>query len=281
MGQTPRIADTPPRNAEQPKRDETPRSAVFSFKVMEAVSDLQPVTLGDLSRHLAAPKSTVLRALRALDAAGYIYQRVDGNPAWSLTLRCLRLAEAAKRGLRLEDSASSVLVDLSVLTQEAVHLNVMEGERIIVVDKRESSRAVRAFAELGSYLPAHASSSGKALLAEFTEERLAKFLRAPLERFTDNTITDPDLLKAELRTIRHNGYAVNDGERRIDVVGIAAPIRDASGHAVASIGVSVPRHRVDDITREQIIGQCRNAALLVSRRLGWSETDRDRQDGRG
>jgi IclR family acetate operon transcriptional repressor len=240
---------------------------MFAFTVLEAVAEAQPVSLGDLARTLSASKSTTLRALRALRTCGYLAQ--DEQLRWVLTLRPVRLATAAMAKLGLREAARGAMVAANQETGEAIHLNVLQNREVVVIEKVDSSQAVRAYTELGAVFPAHASSSGKVLLAHLSDATLDSLLASPLEALSPNTITDPELLRAELAKVRLTGYAVNNGERRSDVIGFAAPVRDATGTTVAAIGISAPMHRVTPQRRKAYIAAAERAADETSVRLGW------------
>jgi IclR family acetate operon transcriptional repressor len=251
------------------KRMDVAQSVVFSLGVLEAVAARQPASLVDLTKALGSPKTTVLRALRALEVAGYVFQGT-ANPRWSLTLRSLRLAEAAASNLGLVDAALPVMQELSRLTEETVSLGVLEQGSIVVVAKVDGRKAVRAYSERGAVLPIHASSSGKALLAELDEDEVRRVLPEELPRFTDATITDLDELALELDRTRLRGYAINDGERQADVLSVGATIRDASGAGKAAISVALPRQQVEPESMPAIARHCMAAADEVSGRLGWN-----------
>lgn len=252
------------------RRPDVAQSVVFSMGVLEEVAARQPVSLVDLAKWLGSPKTTVLRALRALEVAGDVFQQDTTHPRWSLTLRSLRLAEAAASNLGLVDAALPVMQELSLSTEETVSLGVLERGSIVVVSKVDGRKAVRAYSERGAILPIHASSSGKALLAELDEDEVRRLLPKELPRFTDATITDFDELALELDRTRLRGYAINDGERQVDVLGVAATIRDASGVGKAAISVALPRQQADSESMPAIARYCMAAADEVSRRLGWN-----------
>lgn len=251
------------------KRMDVAQSVVFSMGVLEEVAARQPVSLIDLAKSLGAPKTTVLRALRAMEVAGYVFQDTT-HPRWALTLRSLRLAEAAAANLGLVDAALPVMQELSRTTEETVSLGVLERGSIVVVGKVDGRKAVRAYSERGAVLPIHASSSGKALLAELAEDEVRRLLPKELPRFTEATITDFDELALELDRTRVRGYALNDGERQADVLGVAATIRDAFGIGKAAVSVALPRQQADPESMHAIARHCMAAADEVSRRLGWN-----------
>jgi IclR family pca regulon transcriptional regulator len=98
---------------------------------------------------------------------------------------------------------------------------------------------------VGTRLPAHATSMGRVLLSDLPEEELDRYLADnPLERFTDHTITDPEVLRAAVAGVRARGWALVDQELEVGLRSIAAPIRRADGRTIAALNVSAAAARV-------------------------------------
>jgi DNA-binding IclR family transcriptional regulator len=119
-------------------------------------------------------------------------------------------------------------------------------------------------------VPLHATSSGKLLLSLLPKgqrERLLSQLR--LRGYTENTIVEPDKLRAELASIRARGYAIDDEEIEIGLRCVAAPIRDHSGRVVAAISVAAPVQRMSKKQVQAAIPPVLAAAENISRRLGF------------
>ena len=90
-------------------------------------------------------------------------------------------------------------------------------------------------------------------------------------RYTPRTITDPEALRKELRRVREIGYAVNRGEWREAVGGLAAPIFDASRVAIAAIGLSGPTDRLNATRMREWAPLVMAAASAISRELGFTQ----------
>jgi DNA-binding IclR family transcriptional regulator len=94
---------------------------------------------------------------------------------------------------------------------------------------------------------AHALALGKVALALAPPATVDRYVRSPgLRRFTAHTITDPDVLRAELEEIRARGWAVDREEFDEDFCCIAAAVRAPSGRPFAVIGISMTRRAFDD-----------------------------------
>ena len=116
-----------------------------------------------------------------------------------------------------------------------MQLAVFDAGFAVYVDKVDSPQPLKAMTSIGSRLPATVTSTGKAMLAWLL--RGARSAMAQVKRFTPLTLTRRKDIERDLEETRERGYAVNHGEFRVGVCGIAAPLRDRSGHVVAAIGV--------------------------------------------
>ena len=217
------------------------QSVLTALRVVEQVSVDQPARLGELARSLALSKTTAHRMLNTLSDAGWLRQ--DGQGSWLLSLRCATVGERVAEQPALKASADSALQELVLATGENVRLWLAEGETLAVVDSRDGVHAVRPV-ELPARVdaPLHAMAVGKAVLAAWPEHDVDRWLSRPLLALTPNTITDPDVLRAELVQVRSLGYAEVRGEGAVDVGGVASAFRLPSDRLCA-LAVSYPVHR--------------------------------------
>jgi IclR family acetate operon transcriptional repressor len=221
------------------------KSVTTALTVLELVASKQPVGVSELARLTAQPKSTVQRSLSTLAATGWIERDELNCQSWITTGKLLTLAVSGG-ALDLREQAAPVMRELMKITQENVHLSIRSGNSISIIDKLECEQVVRLFDPIGEFFPIHACSTGKAILAWTDEEEVGTVIAAGLENFTDGTITDPDEFRRELAAIRDRGYAVNLGEWRSEVRGIAAPVLTAGGRPRAAISIAVPAHRLPE-----------------------------------
>lgn len=221
------------------------RAVTTAFRVLEEVALHQPVGVSELARLLGEPKSTVQRALQALHDVGWVEQEPGGTRRWVQTTKLLALASRGG-GVDLRERAMPVMRELAAQTDENIHLSVRHGLGITIIEKLDSSKAVRPHDPLGVVAPVHATSTGKAILAWSDPADVEDVIAHGLAGFTARTLVDPDALRRELQAIRDSGYSINRGEWRDDIRGVAAPIIDADGRARAAISVAVPAHRLPD-----------------------------------
>ncbi len=242
-----------------------------ALDVLEALAaERRGAALADLARKLSISKSGLYRILSTLSARGYAVKTEART--YRLGLRLWELG-CRVRDVELVEVAAPFMQALTRTSDETCQLGVPVGFDVVYVHRVEAGRAVRVHTEIGSRIHAHCTSTGMALLASLTAERLAEVLPKTLKRMSRYTITDRAKLLAELARVRRRGYAVGRGYWREDVCGVATAIFDGTGKPVAALNVAVPRTR---FTREQMLTlaelMCRTAAQ-ISTALGFSRND--------
>jgi IclR family acetate operon transcriptional repressor len=218
-------------------------SAATALQALETLARHQPMGVSELARRLAISKPAAQRALQALAEAQWI-RRSDQQPGrWVLTVKVIEVADEMGREMGLRELARPVMQDLVDATGEAIHVSVLDGPDVVMIDQMESTQVLRIYWALGTRSPAYAAASGKAMLAVIREEVRDRHLPEQLNAMTPQTITSLDTLNQEFADIRRRGYAVQRGELRDDVASIAAPILARPDEPVASISIFMPVHR--------------------------------------
>ncbi|MWA08558.1 IclR family transcriptional regulator [Streptomyces sp. BA2] len=244
------------------------QSVLNALRVLEEVATRQPIGVADLARSLELPKSSAQRALRTLHEAGWIRPAAGEVTRWVVTTKALQVGRRATGELSLRDVALPLMEELRRRIDETVHLTVPDGDKVVLIERLETSKPVRIILALGTQLPLHASANGKAVLAESSREVIDRHLGSGLEEFTGSTITDKEGLLAELAATRERGYATNGGEWRDDVSAVAAAVWDESGTPVASISVNMPTSRMTLEARAAYGALVSETARQVSVALG-------------
>ncbi|MEU3020255.1 MULTISPECIES: IclR family transcriptional regulator [unclassified Nocardiopsis] len=228
-----------------------------------------PVTNSELGRRLDVHRATTLRLLRTLEEERFVRREEDG--AYRLGPRLAALAAAALEGLDVRASAARHLAALGDACGQTVHLGVLEGDRVMYLDKVESRQAVRMYSHIGALAPLHATGIGKVLLASMSAaERDALLGPDPYPRFTPNTLTDRASLDEVLDRTARQGWALDDFEHEEFIHCVAAPVYDAAGRVAAAISVSAPSMVLDRPGLLAMTEDLTTTAYAVSEELGWS-----------
>ncbi|GKQ41349.1 IclR family transcriptional regulator [Streptomyces sp. A012304] len=246
------------------------KSVTRSLRVLEAVAQHQPVTVGELTKIFGLPKSTVQRTLVTLAEAGWLRANRKDTTRWEIGARVLAVRPAALQGSSLFAAAREPMVRLRNAVNETIHLSVPDAlQCMVVVDRVDCDQAVRTFHTIGDTSPLHATAVGRAILAHLPQQDVDDLIAAGLERFSDTTPADPDELRTELDRIRADGYAVNRNQYRPGVCALAAAVLDEDGTPLAAVAVSMPEARYDDERAPQwgrLVAD--TAAEISQRRLG-------------
>ena len=227
----------------------------------------QPMGVSELATAAGLPKSGAHRLLQALVEKRYVTRHGAGS--YSASIKLWELGSAALSGLNLRRHADGVMETLMQRTGETVHLSVLDGHDVVYVHKVESPNPVRAYTQIGGRAAAHCVATGKAMMA-FQSIAWLKATAQHLHPYTERTVHHPQLFLAEMQKARRNGYAINRGEWRLGVNGVAAPILDGNGTVIAAIGLSGPQERLGPVRMRMLAPAVCEAASTLGADLGES-----------
>jgi DNA-binding IclR family transcriptional regulator len=227
-----------------------------AFAVLGTLAD-GPIGVTEVAERAQLPKSTAARLLASLAREGVVEQ-IPGDTRYRLGGRLATLAAGILPTRSLARLARPSLVELSAAVGEAAGLSVPDGDLVHYIDQVNTPNPVSVRDWTGSRLPMHAVSSGQVLLAFRPAAVLERYLQHPLERFTEVTLVDPDVLRGRLRDVRRDGYAWTREEFDRGISSVAAPIADASGEVIAAVHLHGPSYRfpaagVDAAIADQVV----------------------------
>jgi IclR family KDG regulon transcriptional repressor len=226
------------------------------------------LSLSQISERLSLPRSTTHRLLKAMEAEGFL-MRHPATRKYRLGYRLLYWGRQVQDALDLRDMSLPVLQELARSTGETAILSVRDGNEGICLEMVESNQPVRLAMHVGKRLMLHAGASAKVLWAFLPDAELRRILsEIDLVALKPNTITDPDKVYRELMTIREQGYATSFEETDSEAMGIAAPVYDCNGQAVAGIGIAAPISRIPPVQVPRVAPLVVDAGQQVSARLG-------------
>ncbi|MFI6784546.1 IclR family transcriptional regulator [Micromonospora sp. NPDC050276] len=230
--------------------------------LLDAFSPVTPaLTLSELARRTGLPLPTVHRRVAELVAWGALERGDDGR--YRIGLRLWEVGSLAPRGLGLRELALPVMEDLYEVTHENVQLAVRQDLELVFIERIAGRHAVPVLTRVGGRFALHATGVGLVLLAHAPAEIQEQVLAAPLERYTELTITDPRRLRRCLADVRRVGYAVSDRQVTMDALSVAAPIRVPAG-VLAAISLVVAHDRADPVALAPLV---QAAGRVISRAL--------------
>jgi IclR family acetate operon transcriptional repressor len=240
-----------------------------AVSILELVARRGEAGVTEIAAELQVHKSTAFRLAAALELRGLLDQAGERGK-YRLGLGLVRLASAATVRLDLSQQSRMPCERLAAEVCETINLAILDGDAAVNIDQVLGPSAVTTHNWVGQRTPLHATSSGKVMLAHLSEAVLAERLGAGLTRFTPRTLTDPERLRAQLHTVRSEGFAYCVEELETGLNAVAAPVYAHDGQMVAAISASGPSYRMTEQRILAVAAAVRAAADAVSARLGYS-----------
>lgn len=212
-----------------------------------------------------APRSTTYRYIRILRNKGFLEKSSTGG--FRLGPSLLQLGRMARSTLDIGDIALPVMDELARQSRETVLLTRLFGSSAVCVERIEGPQTVRISFEIGQVQPLHGGASSKILLAYVDEDKWDQYLSLPLERFTEYTITDVDMLKEQLRQIRRQGYCVSESEVDLGARSVAVPIKSTRRRVIAGLSIAGPTFRMDDAKVDNYLALLRSGASSIHQQI--------------
>lgn len=228
-------------------------------------ASVEGLGVSEVARELGVHRSTASRLLGTL-AARRIVERDERTARYRLGARIVGLAASAVARLPVVSQARPELEQLSVTSSETANLSILDGTHVVYVDQVTPAQTVVMASWVGRRSPAHASSSGKAMLAFGDAAVREHVLRGRLEAITPKTVTDPATLRTILDETRRRGYVVSTGELEDGLVTMAAPVL-VDGKAVAAVSLSGPSYRIPARDVSRLARLLVDAAAAVGHRI--------------
>ncbi len=243
-------------------------TADHAIDVLMLFNELQPsLTAEKVAELLGMSRSTTYRYLLSLRSYGLLEEGA-GTGEFRLGPAVFQLARVARWGLGLSEIALPVMRELVARTGETALLTRCSGEHVVCIEHVASPHNIRLSYERGHVLSLHAGASAKIVLAYLKPAEVEAMLNStPLLSYTEHTVTDPAVLRAQLQAIRAQGYAVSDGEVDVGVRGVAAPILGANKQIEAGISVAGPAFRLNDMVLPGVLAAVQEAGHVISQRL--------------
>jgi IclR family pca regulon transcriptional regulator len=222
------------------------KSLLKGLAVIEAFDAEHPtMTLSEVAKKTDITRAAARRLLLTLVSSGYAMQ--DGN-YFSLTPRVLKLGYAYLSSLGLWDVAESLMRELVEDISESCSAAVLDGADVVYVARVPSPKRIMSIKiDVGSRLPAHATSMGRVLMAAMPDQQLTEYLKQmALPSYTEHTVTDPSKLRDIVEKTRTQGWAMVDQELEMGLRSISVPIHDNHGRIKAALNVSTHVSRYSD-----------------------------------
>jgi IclR family acetate operon transcriptional repressor len=234
-----------------------------ALKLLLLFAEQPRIRLTDASSYLGVASSTAHRLLAMLQYRGFVRQDAASR-AYEPGGALATIAAAVLRQVDVRARARPILERLNAEFDETVHLGRLEGRQVNFLDSIESGRAVRVASRAGRSLPAHCTSTGKAMLSTLSQDELRRrYPDEELAAVTDKTITSRAVLERELATTRKRGFAASMQESEEGVASVAVAMTSPGGDLYA-VNISMPTTRMSTAVRAKVSAALISAAQEIT-----------------
>jgi len=223
------------------EHNDTVKSLRTAFQIIDEVTNSTTDSVSDIATELEVTTSTIYNHLAMLEDADYIS---NNDNEISIGTRFLEIGGKMRYELDIYNYGRKEIDELANQTGELSNMMIEEDGEGVQIYLAEGENAIASDTYMGRRFKLHTSAMGKAILAQYKEEQVDEILNdGGLKMLTQNTISDPELLKNELERIAKQGYAKDDEERLEGVRCVAAPVT-VDGEVLGAISVSGPTSRI-------------------------------------
>ena len=244
-------------------------SVAKAMELLQLLCDAgEPLALGQISARTGLPRSTAFGLLTTMRDYDVVTQHADGK--YALGLRLFEYGCRVSSSWDISAVARPYLEHLSSEVGASAMLCVHEGGHAITLEQAEGRGDLRVVSEIGARLPLHCTSQGKLFLSALPRHEAAGLLhKLPLTAYTPHTLTAPESLLAQLEEVRQNGYAVENGEYKIGLRSISAPVYQRDGALRYTVGVIGMFRSVRSEEFSRAIAAVLSAGQMISAALGY------------
>ena len=252
--------------AEAPRRARLGSQTLLrGLDVIDVVAE-GPIKLGDLAARLGLTRSTTHRLASALTDRRYL--SFVPHSGYSLGPKLLELGFRVRDELDLPRVAAPHLERLALLTEDTVHLGVLDHGHVLYLDKVPGKRRINISSRIGELQPVSSTGLGKALILDLDDDAWVELFRTErAERRSEMSLQE--WLERMRRYVRV-GYAFDLEENEDQIRCIAAPIRDVAGRTIAAISVSSAAQYMSDQRMHTLSRDVLTTAQRISEDLGWT-----------
>jgi DNA-binding IclR family transcriptional regulator len=242
-----------------------------AVEVLEILANApKDASLSELANVTKLPKSSLFRILVTLEAQRMVSQDHE-KKKFSLGTRLLELGGAKLRKTDLNMIVGPALQQLAQEHRESVYLGVLEKGQIVFLQQIEHQVEWKTVARSDYATLIHCTAIGQVLLSGLSSDEVGKIVtEIGLKRYTKRTITSEAGLQKRLARISSDGFAIADGEYRLDLCTVAGPVRGYSGAVVAALMIALPSsHASRKSVVLKLAHSLQRVGLELSRQLGY------------
>lgn len=224
--------------------------------------------LVDLQQQTGLTKPTVHRLLDAL-CQHDLAAKDDESRRYRIGAGIAMLAGSAPRpAYDLRELCQDHMLEVAQRTGDTSFLTIRSGYDAICIDRQSGSYPVKAFTvDVGTRRPLGVGAGGIVLLAAMDDAGRANAYEAIAQALPAGSGLTLNDITAAVDDARRLGYAFSDGFVLAGVRGLAVPINDARGKAVAALSIAAIKERISRKRMPQLLSILQSHAASLELRI--------------
>ncbi len=209
----------------------------------QVVQAQRPIPATEIIEKLNLPKPSVNRILVQLEEEGFL-QREPAHKRFLPGPRARQLMLSIMSNEVFGAPRHLILQALSDEIEETCNCTILDGNETVYFDRVEANWPFRIQLPIGSRLPLHCTASGKLFLAYMNPRKRKRLISSvPLKRYTERSITDPELLLEALERVKTDGVGVDNEELMDGMVALSVPVFNEQNEICFTVAVHAPKIR--------------------------------------
>jgi len=257
------MSTTPDKKAvRKADKNEKSSAALRVLAILETVSKSStPMTATEINAELKLPKPTIHRLCTMLEEEGFLQPRLDGRGY----LPGRRLSKMAMGIFSNNDhwrtERHGILKRLSEEIGETCNISIPDGSQMVYFDRVETHWPLRIQLRKNDRVPIYCTASGKLFLNNLPAAKRTRLLaKLHFEQHTDNTLTDVNRLKEQLKRLAQEDIGIDNEEFMQGMVAVAVPLKNTDGAFFGALAMHAPSARMSMDDAMQQLPKLRIAA---------------------
>ncbi|MDG0843861.1 IclR family transcriptional regulator [Staphylococcus equorum] len=240
-----------------------------ALNLLELISKRSPVSLNELVELSDLSKTTVHRLVKSLVDNHYVKQN-SLTHQYELTYKLFQLGYSSIQKIDYLNIAKSLISKLSIEVSETCHLVLEDSYEILYIEKFIPNNTVYAMSsKIGQRAPMYSTAVGKAILSTYSDEAIrAVWDSSTIESYTEQTITNFEVLMKEIESIRDQGYAEDNEENEKGIFCVGTYFVNFKNEVQGAISLSFSTSQLNK--KAFFIDKLKSTANDISRHLGFS-----------
>jgi len=240
----------------------TIKSVAMSVRILREIAAAGgSLGVTQVARLLGESKARVHRHLLTLKDEGLLVQ--EDNDRYSLGWTLFDVGQVVASRFKITDVAIPHMRSLSNECGLSVMICLRDHHGLVVAESVDSERKIAVTVKKGLRFPAHASASGRVLLAHSPASFVAEVMDAELAAVTERTVTDPETLRKRLSEVKARGYDWAEGESQYGITTVSAPVLDNRGNLRAVLGVLGTQPQIGSPPTAELVGMLQACARRI------------------